>query len=123
MFNQIHGKDDRLDIEVDPPFAFEQSSDEISEDIAIDKVQNPDHYRQGASPYDMAKSIYGSEALLRLITLNFVKYANYYPRDYKVVRDGQMGDLVKASQAFDTAVELHEEICGTDIVRCGGEME
>ena len=119
MFNQIHGRDDRRDIEVDPPFTFKQSSAENSEDIAINKVQNPDHYRQGASPYDMAKSMYGSEGLLKFVTINCVKYVSRYPHKYKDDRDKQLADLVKARQSLDTAIELHKEIYGNGIVRHG----
>ena len=119
MFNQIHGRADHRETGVDPLLAFKQSSYENSEDSAIDKVQNPDHYRQGASPYDMAKSMYGSEGLLKFVTINCVKYVSRYPHKYKGDRDKQLADLVKARQSLDTAIELHKEIYGNGIVRHG----
>ena len=55
MFNQIHGRDDRRDIEVDPPFTFKQSSAENSEDIAINKVQNPDP--SGSGEFELRQQV------------------------------------------------------------------
>ncbi len=84
-----------------------------------DKVANPSHYNQGASPYDMARSMYGAEGLLKFVTVNAVKYVSRYPHKHKGNPDQQLSDLVKARQSLDTAIELHKEIYGNDIVRHG----
>jgi len=112
MFNQIHGREDRREIEIDPLFVSDN-------DQALEKVQKPDHYRQGTSPYDVAKSMYGAEGLLKFVTINCVKYVSRYPHKYKGDRDKQLADLVKARQSLDTAIELHKEIYGNGIVRHG----
>jgi len=127
MFNQIHGRDDRREIEVDPPSSYEekivQEYDKTIEkyevNIAMDKIQNPEHYKQGVSPYDVAKSMYGPEGLLKFVTINSVKYIQRYPFKYKGDPDKQLDDLVKAKRSLETAIELHKEIYGDQHIRHG----
>ncbi len=127
MFNQIHGRDDRREIEVDPPCSYEdqivQEYDktirEYEVNIAIDKIQDPDHYKQGISPYDVAKSMYGPEGLLKFVTINSVKYIQRYPFKYKGDPNKQLDDLIKAKRSLETAIELHKEIHGDQHIRHG----
>ena len=84
-----------------------------------DTVANPSHYNKGVSPYDMARTMYGAEGLLKFVTVNAVKYVSRYPHKHKGNPDQQLSDLVKARQSLDTAIELHKEIYGNDIVRHG----
>ena len=127
MFNQISGRDDRRDIEVDPPSSYEESIVreydkiiyECEEETAVDKIQNPEHYKQGVSPYDVAKSMYGADGLLKFVTINSVKYIQRYPFKYKGEPDKQLDDLIKAKRSLETAIELHKEIYGNGIVRHG----
>ena len=127
MFNQIHGRDDRREIEVDPPSSYEekivQEYDKTIEkyevNIAMDKIQNPEHYKQGVSPYDVAKSMYGPEGLLKFVTINSVKYIQRYPFKYKGDPDKQLDDLIKAKRSLETAIELHKEIHGDLHIRHG----
>lgn len=119
MFNQIHGRADHREIGVDPLLAFTASTAQENEDKATSQVKYPDHYRQGTSPYDVARSMYGPEGLLKFVTINCVKYVSRYPHKYAGDRDKQLADLVKARQSLDTAIELHKEIYGNGIVRHG----
>jgi len=127
MFNQIHGRDDRREIEVDPPSSYEekivQEYDKTIEkyevNIAMDKIQNPEHYKQGVSPYDVAKSMYGAEGLLKFVTINSVKYIQRYPFKYKGDPEKQLDDLIKAKRSLETAIELHKEIHGDLHIRHG----
>ena len=127
MFNQIHGRDDRREIEVDPPSSYEekivQEYDKTIEkyevNIAMDKIQNPEHYKQGVSPYDVAKSMYGPEGLLKFVTINSVKYIQRYPFKYKGDPEKQLDDLIKAKRSLETAIELHKEIHGGLHIRHG----
>ena len=120
MFNQVHGRDDRREIEVDPPSSYEEpSNNEYEVDIAINKIQDPDHYKQGVSPYDVAKSMYGPEGLLKFVTINSVKYIQRYPFKYKGDPDKQLDDLIKAKRSLETAIELHKEIHGDQHIRHG----
>jgi len=126
MFNQTHGRDDRRDIEVDPPSSYEESICQENEKIiykteedAVDNIQNPKHYKQGVSPYDVAKTMYGADGLLKFVTINSVKYIQRYPFKYKGDPDKQLDDLIKAKRSLETAIELHKEIYGNGIVRHG----
>ena len=120
MFNEIHGRDDRRVIEVDPPSSYEErSTDDFGLDSAVDKIQNPDHYKQGVSPYDVAKSMYGAEGLLKFVTINSVKYIQRYPFKYKGDPEKQLDDLIKAKRSLETAIELHKEIHGDLHIRHG----
>ena len=127
MFNQIHGRDDRRAIEVDPPSSYEESLakeydktiQETEANIAVNKIQNPEHYKQGVSPYDVAKSMYGPEGLLKFVTINSVKYIQRYPFKYKGDPDKQLDDLIKAKRSLETAIELHKEIHGNQHIRHG----
>tara|TARA_B100000925_G_C21940003_1_gene444156 strand:+ start:240 stop:623 length:384 start_codon:yes stop_codon:yes gene_type:complete len=127
MFNQIHGRDDRREIEVDPPSSYKekmvQEYDKTIEkyevNIAMDKIQNPEHYKQGVSPYDVAKSMYGPEGLLKFVTINSVKYIQRYPFKYKGDPEKQLDDLIKAKRSLETAIELHKEIHGDLHIRHG----
>jgi len=127
MFNSIHGRDDRREIEVDPPSSYEekivQGYDKTIEkhesNIALDKIQNPEHYKQGVSPYDVAKSMYGAEGLLKFVTINSVKYIQRYPFKYKGDPEKQLDDLIKAKRSLETAIELHKEIHGDLHIRHG----
>ena len=84
-----------------------------------DSIAKPSHYNQGVSPYDVARTMYGAEGLLKFVTVNAVKYVSRYPHKHKGNPDQQLSDLVKARQSLDTAIELHKEIYGNDIVRHG----
>jgi|TARA_Y100000289_G_scaffold63921_1_gene75051 hypothetical protein len=127
MFNQIHGRDDRREIEVDPPSSYEEkivqeydkTIDKCEANIAMDKIQNPEHYKQGVSPYDVAKSMYGPEGLLKFVTINSVKYIQRYPFKYKGDPEKQLDDLIKAKRSLETAIELHKEIHGGLHIRHG----
>ena len=124
MFNQIHGRDDR---QVDPPSSYEESIvreydkiiNECEEEIAEEKIKNPQHYKQGVSPYDVAKSMYGPEGLLKFVTINSVKYIQRYPFKYKGDPEKQLDDLIKAKRSLETAIELHKEIHGDQHIRHG----
>ena len=130
MFNKTHGRDDHRVVEVDPPSSYEETmpvlidlpekiAEEHEVNIKFDKVSNPDHYKQGVSPYDVAKSMYGSEGLLKFVTINSVKYIQRYPFKYKGDPDKQLDDLVKAKRSLETAIELHKEIYGDQHIRHG----
>ena len=124
MFNQIHGRDDH---QVDPPCSYEEkivqeydkTIKEYEVNIAIDKIQDPDHYKHGISPYDVAISMYGPEGLLKFVTINSVKYIQRYPFKYKGDPDKQLDDLIKAKRSLETAIELHKEIHGDQHIRHG----
>ena len=88
-------------------------------DRLTETVAKPDHYNKGASPYEVAKAMYGAEGLLKFVTINCVKYVSRYPHKHKGNSDNQLADLVKARQSLDTAIELHKEIYGNGIVRHG----
>ena len=128
MFNQIHGRDDRREIEVDPPSSsyeeslakeYDKTIQETEENIAVNKIQNPEHYKQGVSPYDVAKSMYGPEGLLKFVTINSVKYIQRYPFKYKGDPDKQLDDLIKAKRSLETTIELHKEIYSDQHIRHG----
>jgi len=127
MFNTISGRDDRDVFVVDPPCSYEESIcqeydktiKEGKEHIVVDKIENPSHYKQGVSPYDVAKSMYGSEGLLKFVTINSVKYIQRYPFKYKGDPDKQLDDLIKAKRSLETAIELHKEIYGDQHIRHG----
>ena len=38
----------------------------------LEAVANPSHYNQGVSPYDVARTMYGAEGLLKFVTVNAV---------------------------------------------------
>jgi len=127
MFNTISGRDDHDRFVVDPPSSYEESIcqeyDKIikveKEDVVVDKIENPIHYKQGVSPYDVAKSMYGPEGLLKFVTINSVKYIQRYPFKYKGDPDKQLDDLIKAKRSLETAIELHKEIHGNQHIRHG----
>lgn len=127
MYNQVHGRADHRTFEVDPPCSYEESIcqeyektiKEEKEHIVVDKIENPSHYKQGVSPYDVAKSMYGPEGLLKFVTINSVKYIQRYPFKYKGDPDKQLDDLIKAKKSLETAIELHKEIYGDQHIRHG----
>ena len=85
----------------------------------VESVQNPDHYKKGVSPYDVAKSMYGADGLLKFVTVNAIKYIQRYPHKYKEDSDKQLDDLIKAKRSLETAIELHKEIHGESNIRHG----
>ena len=127
MFNTISGRDDHDRFVVDPPSSYEESIYQEydktikveKENIVVDKIENPSHYKQGVSPYDVAKSMYGPEGLLKFVTINSVKYIQRYPFKYKGDPDKQLDDLIKAKRSLETAIELHKEIYGDQHIRHG----
>ena len=127
MFNTISGRDDHDRFVVDPPSSYEESIYQEydktikveKENIVVDKIENPSHYKQGVSPYDVAKSMYGPEGLLKFVTINSVKYIQRYPFKYKGDPDKQLDDLIKAKRSLETAIELHKEIHGDQHIRHG----
>lgn len=127
MFNTISGRDDHDRFVVDPPSSYEESIYQEygntikveKENIVVDKIENPSHYKQDVSPYDVAKSMYGPEGLLKFVTINSVKYIQRYPFKYKGDPDKQLDDLIKAKRSLETAIELHKEIHGDQHIRHG----
>jgi len=123
MFNTTSGRGDFR--EVDPPSSYEENSvcldllDVAKSSEQVDKIQNPDHYKQGVSPYDVAKSMYGPDGLLKFVTVNAIKYIQRYPHKYKEDSEKQLDDLIKAKRSLETAIELHKEIHGGSNIRHG----
>ncbi len=123
MFNTTSGRGDMR--QVDPPCSYEENSvcldllDVVETSANVDKVQNPEHYKQGVSPYDVAKSMYGADGLLKFVTVNAIKYIQRYPHKYKGDSDKQLDDLLKAKRSLETAIELHKEIHGGSHTRHG----
>ena len=123
MFNTTSGRGDFR--EVDPPSSYEESTVNldllnVAETFAnVESVQNPDHYKKGVSPYDVAKSMYGADGLLKFVTVNAIKYIQRYPHKYKEDSDKQLDDLIKAKRSLETAIELHKEIHGESNIRHG----
>ena len=106
MFNTISGRGDHDFAVVDPA-------------SSVEKVENPSHYQKGVSPYDVAKSMYGAEGLLKFVTINSVKYIQRYPFKYKGDPEKQLDDLIKAKRSLETAIELHKEIHRGSNIRHG----
>jgi len=106
MFNTISGRGDHDFVVVDPA-------------SSVEKVENPSHYQKGVSPYDVAKSMYGAEGLLKFVTINSVKYIQRYPFKYKGDPEKQLDDLIKAKRSLETAIELHKEIHRGSNIRHG----
>ncbi len=125
MFNTTAGRGDFL--QVDPPSSYEEpiSVEELCEECEaetrndINIIQNPEHYKKGVSPYDVAIAMYGAEGLLKFVTINSVKYISRYPHKFKGDPEKQLDDLLKARRSLDTAIELHKEIHGTLHIRHG----
>ena len=123
MFNTTSGRGDFR--EVDPPSSYEENSvcldllDVAESSEQMDKIQNPDHYKQGVSPYDVAKSMYGPDGLLKFVTVNAIKYIQRYPHKYKEDSEKQLDDLIKAKRSLETAIELHKEIHRGSNIRHG----
>ena len=104
MFNTISGRGDNASVVITP------SSDEVSETTG--SISDPSHYNKGVSPYDVAKTMYGAEGLLKFVTVNAVKYVSRYPHKFKGNPNKQLDDLGKAKTSLETAIELHKEIYG-----------
>ena len=126
MFNTTSGRDDCDKLVINPPSSYEPKSfyDELATDgieinLSTEKIQNPDHYNKGVSPYDVAKTMYGAEGLLKFVTINSVKYIARYPHKYKGDPEKQLDDLIKAKRSLETAIELHKEIHGELKIRHG----
>ena len=123
MFNTTSGRGDFQ--HVDPPSSYEEPSvclDNLNtavEETVKTKIENPDHYKKGVSPYDVAKSMYGADGLLKFVTVNAIKYIQRYPHKYKGDSDKQLDDLLKAKRSLETAIELHKEIHGGSHIRHG----
>ena len=117
MFNTTSGRGDFR--EVDPPSSYEEHAVNNSALNITDQVANPAHYNNGTSPYDVAKSMYGAEGLLKFVTINSVKYISRYPHKYKGDPEKQLDDLIKAKRSLETAIELHKEIHGNQHIRHG----
>ena len=123
MFNTTSGRGDYL--QVDPPSSYEEPSvclDHLNTAVGeavTTKIENPDHYNQGVQPYDVAKSMYGADGLLKFVTVNAIKYIQRYPHKYKGDSDKQLDDLLKAKRSLETAIELHKEIHGGSHTRHG----
>ena len=124
MFNTTSGRNDHDKIVLDSPFFADNapceyepisfydkpSTDGAKIDLSTEKVENPNHYKQGVSPYDVAKSMYGAEGLLKFVTVNAIKYIQRFPHKYKGDPEKQLDDLIKAKRSLETAIELHKEI-------------
>ena len=124
MFNTTAGRDDHDKIVINSPFSLDNAPceyepksfyDELSTDgveinLGVEKVENPDHYKQVVSPYDVAKSMYGAEGLLKFVTVNAIKYIQRFPHKFKDDPKKQLDDLIKAKRSLETAIELHKEI-------------
>jgi len=123
MFNTTSGRGDYL--QADPPSSYEEHSvclDHLNTAVGetvTTKIENPDHYNQGVQPYDVAKSMYGADGLLKFVTVNAIKYIQRYPHKYKGDSDKQLDDLLKAKRSLETAIELHKEIHGGSHTRHG----
>ena len=83
------------------------------------EVANPDHYKKGVAPYDVARSMFGVSGLLKYVLVNAIKYTQRYPHKHKDNPEAQLADLIKARQSIETAIELHKEIFNSDLERHG----
>lgn len=130
MFNTVSGRDDRDKVVITPPSSYETTLGLYQEDTERQQydvnteqetmsVENPSHYQKGVSPYDVAKSMYGAEGLLKFVTVNAIKYIQRFPHKYKGDPDKQLDDLIKAKRSLETAIELHTEIHGGTYIRHG----
>jgi hypothetical protein len=82
-------------------------------------IANPEHYKKGVSPYDVARSMFGAAGLLKYVLVNAIKYTQRYPHKHKDNPEAQLADLIKARQSIETAIELHKEIFNSDLERHG----
>ena len=134
MFNTTSGRDDRDKVVITPLSSYETSVGLYDEERGYEdegknydedftnlpsKAANPDHYNKGISPYDVAKTMYGAEGLLKFVTVNAIKYIQRFPHKYKGDPDKQLGDLIKAKKSLETAIELFTEIHGGSYIRHG----
>ncbi len=134
MFNTRSGRDESDKVVITPLSSYETSfgvydGERVCDNqannldkIVIDnspKAENPDHYNKGISPYDVAKTMYGADGLLKFVTINAIKYIQRYPHKYKGDPDKQLDDLIKAKKSLETAIELHKEIQGGSTIRHG----
>jgi hypothetical protein len=126
MFNTTSGRGDYDRVVITPNSLGETNSfydslatDGVEIELRKSSVSDPDHYNQGVSPYDVAKTMYGAEGLLKFVTINSVKYIQRYPHKFKGNPDKQLDDLVKAKRSLETAIELHKEIYGDTSTRHG----
>tara|TARA_A100000171_G_C2068108_1_gene113334 strand:- start:169 stop:561 length:393 start_codon:yes stop_codon:yes gene_type:complete len=130
MFNTVSGRDDRDKVVITPPSSYETTLGFYQEDTETQQydveteeqtmsAENPSHYQKGVSPYDVAKSMYGAEGLLKFVTVNAIKYIQRFPHKYKGDPDKQLEDLIKAKRSLETAIELHTEIHGGTYIRHG----
>tara|TARA_B100001173_G_scaffold286160_1_gene273624 strand:- start:4125 stop:4535 length:411 start_codon:yes stop_codon:yes gene_type:complete len=97
---------------------------EVLKDAPINNVKDksvaePEHYKKGVQPYDVAKSMYGPEGLFIFVMTNSIKYIQRYPFKYKGSPEKQLDDLIKAKRSLETAIELHKEIHGDKNIRHG----
>ena len=148
MFNTTSGRDDRDKVVITPPSsylakdyervgyvnghesgvgryneerAYEDEGKNYDEDFTNlpSSTGKPDHYNKGISPYDVAKTMYGAEGLLKFVTVNAIKYIQRFPHKYKGDPDKQLEDLIKAKKSLETAIELFTQIHGGSYIRHG----
>lgn len=102
-----------------------QKSDEGSDHIVFTPlpedptVAKPEHYNKGVSPYEVGRTMFGPEGLLKFLLINSIKYIQRYPFKYQGDTKKQLEDLIKARQSIETAIELHTEIYGDGTIRHG----
>jgi hypothetical protein len=113
MFNTASGRDD-ANVDIIP--SFKNQTNDIN---PTGDVENPSHYNQGCSPYEVARTMYGAKGLLTFVTINSIKYIQRYPHKFKGSPDKQLDDLIKAKRSLETAIELHQEIYGAKHIRHG----
>lgn len=113
MLNTASGRD-VANVDIIPSFKNNMNGSNQTGD-----VENPSHYNQGCSPYDVAKTMYGAKGLLTFVTINSIKYIQRYPHKFKGSPDKQLDDLIKAKTSLETAIELHQEIYGGKHIRHG----
>jgi|TARA_B100000073_G_scaffold136588_1_gene112106 hypothetical protein len=121
MFNTVSGRGDNAAVVITPSSdqptvsaTYDATYESEGGELTLNKgtVSDPSHYNKGVSPYDVAKTMYGAEGLLKFVTVNAVKYVSRYPHKFRGNPNKQLDDLVKAKRSLETAIELHKEIYG-----------
>ena len=128
MFNTVSGRGDNAAVVITPSSdqptvsaTYDATYESEGGELTLNKgtVSDPSHYNKGVSPYDVAKTMYGAEGLLKFVTVNAIKYIQRFPHKYKGDPDKQLGDLIKAKKSLETAIELFTEIHGGSYIRHG----